>query len=1003
MSLRVLVVTLLYKPDGGPSAPLYAMLCEELARRGHAVTVIAAVPHYPSGAVPPEFSGPWISRRQENGVTVIRVAVPSADRSRLWVRLIQFACYQLGAAWAGLREPYDVVLAGNPALEIFLPFALLSTLRRKPAVFSVHDVYPDVGVRLGIFKQPAVIKAVAALERFCLSRSAQVRILSESFAPGLRALGVPDSKLTLIYDWGDTELIQPLPRDNPFAREHGLSDCFVALYAGNLGLSQGLENVLAAAERLAAHPDIRFVFVGEGSARRELMGLVEQRQLHNVVFIPFQPRDRLPEVLATADVSLVVLRRGIGAESLPSKVFSALASGRPLIASVDEDSPAWRLVERAQAGVCLPPEDPARLADAVLALKQDAARREQLGQNSRAYALEHHSPHSAAEAFEKLLAAAARVDFRFPIFDFRLTVKNQKSKILREGALTTNPIENEPAVENIARCPICEAKAFTVWMDDGKPTRYVRCQNCRTVYAAPRAPAARRFASLDQTFGLGETAFENAALRRATLASEAAIIQRVVRSGRLLDVGCDLGDFFLSFPDPLWQRFGVELSPSAAAYAAERHAAEVRPGTIHQAAYPDQFFDLVTMIDMLYYLDKPQADLKEVARVLKPGGFLGIEVPGQAYQLLRSRGILCWLLERQWTRLRTDSAYLFWPNPLGLLRLLRRSGFRMVGWYAMPSPTQPNSVQKVLSSLYFNTIMRLARRSVGVMTLVPKYLCIAQLEPQPLVAAHPATDNSKRVVLLSSRKSTYGAQVLRAAQKAGLPITAVIVEETVSRGGWKRFGLYLKRYGAIAVVFRTIEHRISEIGRKFKGERPLETIEQAAAATGVALENVSSLNSAEAHDHIRRWRPSLALLGGTRILNAKTIDLLPLGILNSHPGLLPKYRGNYCNRWALLNNDDCGVSVYQLEAGLDTGPMLAKQVVCRERGEWCTNFERRITALGAEFVAVTAEQYLSGQVRPVEQVLTEGQMYGLMPIFTNLRLYYRLWAEDRRRQQPEQK
>jgi colanic acid biosynthesis glycosyl transferase WcaI len=402
--MRILVVTLMYLPDAGPSAPLFAMLCEGLARRGHEVTVIAAVPHYPTGQVPPGYRGRWVQPSRENDVKVVRVLVPSVRRANLALRLLQFLCFQVGATLAGLRKPYDVCLFSNPALEVWLPFACLSGWRAKPAIFSVHDVYPEVGVTLGIFRHRAVIAAVAFLERFCLRGSAYVRVLSQAFRQPLKRLGVPDEKIALIYDWVDTDLIKPRPRDNSFSREHRLNDKFVVLYAGNIGFSQGLDHVLAAAALLKNDQEIRFVLVGGGAGLDHLKA--QAVKMSNVEFLPFQPRARLPEVLATADVSLVTLRRGIGTASLPSKTFSILASGRPLLASVDEDSETWKLVARSGAGVCVPPEDPPALARAIVDLKKDPAWRARLGKNGRAYALRHHSPQAAAGEFERLLFMA---------------------------------------------------------------------------------------------------------------------------------------------------------------------------------------------------------------------------------------------------------------------------------------------------------------------------------------------------------------------------------------------------------------------------------------------------------------------------------------------------------------------------------------------------------------------------------------------------------------------
>ncbi len=239
-----------------------------------------------------------------------------------------------------------------------------------------------------------------------MNRAQTVRISSESFRPGVRALGVSDAKMALIYDWVDTDLIRQMPRDNPFAREHDLVDKFVVLYAGNLGLSQGLPHVLAAAKLLVDQEDIRFVLVGDGAGLNQLQKYVEEHHLANVQFIPLQPRTRLPEVLATADVSLVTLQKGIGTASIPSKTFSILASGCPVLASVDENSDPWNLVKASRAGICIPPESPAKLADAILALKRDGDLRNRLGANGLCRAQRYHSPQSAAEQFERLFLTA---------------------------------------------------------------------------------------------------------------------------------------------------------------------------------------------------------------------------------------------------------------------------------------------------------------------------------------------------------------------------------------------------------------------------------------------------------------------------------------------------------------------------------------------------------------------------------------------------------------------
>ena len=409
--MRILIVMTQYRPDGGAGSLLFTMLAEELVRRGHQVTVLTAVPHYPSGRVPRERRGKLRTRTYENGVEVVRVALPSLNRYNLFCRAIQFLVFQLGATLAGWNHQYDVLLTWTPALEVWLPFAFFSQIRHKPAVYSVHDVYPEVGIEMGVFRHKAVIKLVAGLENYCLRRADKVRILSESFAPGMVARGVPESRLSLIYDWVDTDFVRPLPRTNRFALEHDLVNRFVVLYAGNIGVVQGLECVLDAAKLLSDHESVRFVLVGDGTARKSLMERTNQLGLRNVQFVPYRPFSEMPEVLATADVSLVSLVEGVGSGALPSKSFSILASGRPLLASIDPDSDLVHLVRCADAGICVPPGSPRLLAEAITKLENEPRLRKRYGDNGRAYALRYHSPQEAAIRFEELLSAAIRERF----------------------------------------------------------------------------------------------------------------------------------------------------------------------------------------------------------------------------------------------------------------------------------------------------------------------------------------------------------------------------------------------------------------------------------------------------------------------------------------------------------------------------------------------------------------------------------------------------------------
>jgi colanic acid biosynthesis glycosyl transferase WcaI len=404
--MRVLFLTMHYYPDGGPSASLFTMLSERLAQRGHQVTVVAAVPHYPTGRVMSLYRRNVLKHTRENGVDVYRIGLPSLDRGNMVWRFMQYIIYQLGATICTLRLNPEIVIAVTPAMACWLPYAYLVLLRRKAAIYSIHDVYPDVGIKLGVFRNSAVIKTVRWLEESFLKSARMVRILSESFVSSMKGFGIPESRLRLIYDWVDTDLIHPLPKENSFSLEQKIEGRFVVLYAGNLGPTHGLDSIVDAARLLKDQKSIQFVFVGEGGGKQRAQDRAQGYGLDSVLFLPYQPRNRLPDILASADVSLVTLQKGFGKDSLPSKTYSILASGRPVIASVDPDTDTWNLVARSQSGLCVPPEDPRALAEAILKLANDPDLRRKFGELGRAYALAHHSPDAATGAFEELFRDA---------------------------------------------------------------------------------------------------------------------------------------------------------------------------------------------------------------------------------------------------------------------------------------------------------------------------------------------------------------------------------------------------------------------------------------------------------------------------------------------------------------------------------------------------------------------------------------------------------------------
>lgn len=277
----------------------------------------------------------------------------------------------------------------------------------------------------------------------------------------------------------------------------------------------------------------------------------------------------------------------------------------------------------------------------------------------------------------------------------------------------------------IVDCPSCGPARYAVWVEQKDNTRYLKCKSCGTIYASPRASNKSRFTWLKDTFALEESTIKIIENRKPALVLEADILKSHLQGGSLLDIGCSTGAFFEFFDSKLWQKFGVELSPTTAAYAAKTYHADVRAGTVQSSHFLPSSFDLITMIDMFYYDENPKETLCEAARIIRPGGLLAIELPGLAFHRLRGKGLICWLLDRQWSRFNSRSGYLYWYSPAGIEKLLDQMGFDVLQWEVIGSPKR-SGLSNHISVLYFKLMRGLVKRWPGGISWAPKYMVLAK-------------------------------------------------------------------------------------------------------------------------------------------------------------------------------------------------------------------------------------------------------------------------------------
>jgi len=402
--MRILIYSYNYYPEPIGIAPLMTELAEGLVKRGHQVRVVTAMPNYPERQIYQEYRGKWYLKEYKNGVQIQRSYVWIRPQPNLLDRVLLDASFVVTSfvpALIGWRP--DVILSTSPSLPSCVPVALLGWLRGCPVILNLQDILPDAAVHVGLLKNKLLIQLFTLLEKFAYHTANKISVIADGFVDNLRAKGVKTDKIVQIPNWVDVNFIRPLPKENnPFRVAHNLNGKFVVLYSGNIALTQGLESVVKAASVLRHIPDIVFVIVGEAQGLQRLQQECLDCGADNVLLLPFQPRKYLPQMLAAADIGLVVQKKNVISFNMPSKIQVLLASGAALVASVPDNGTAARAIRQSGGGVIVPPEDPQALAMAILDLYQNPEKVKTLGYKSRQYAVEHYAFEQALNQYESL-------------------------------------------------------------------------------------------------------------------------------------------------------------------------------------------------------------------------------------------------------------------------------------------------------------------------------------------------------------------------------------------------------------------------------------------------------------------------------------------------------------------------------------------------------------------------------------------------------------------------
>jgi glycosyltransferase involved in cell wall biosynthesis len=405
--MRILYLSQYFPPEIGATQTRAYEMAQGLIRAGHQVTMITEVPNHPEGIIRPEYRGRLYVREELDGIDVRRVWVSASPNKNFRTRMAFYLSFMLNAALAGLglaRGRYDVIYTTSPPLFVGGAALTISYLRRIPLVFEVRDLWPESAVLLGELNNQLAARLSTWLETMCYRRARQIVTVVKSIKNRLIERGYPETQICLIRNGANIELYQPAPINQTLRRELDIGpDQFVLIYTGLHGLMHGLDTAVEAAHLLRDQADdLLFIFVGDGVRKAALQARVQELALKNVRFYPLQPEKKLPGFITMANAGLSLGRKNpLSRGALPVKMFTYMACARPVLLAYQGE--AAELVNEAQAGIVVEPENPEALAGAIIQLKNDPDTCRQLGSNGRRAVVEKYSRQAQAQQLVQLL------------------------------------------------------------------------------------------------------------------------------------------------------------------------------------------------------------------------------------------------------------------------------------------------------------------------------------------------------------------------------------------------------------------------------------------------------------------------------------------------------------------------------------------------------------------------------------------------------------------------
>lgn len=374
--MHILFLTDNFPPEVNAPASRTFEHCQEWVRLGHRVTVITCVPNFPGGEVFDGYRNILWQSESVRGVRVIRVWTFIAENAGFWKRTLDYMSYAFSATIASLFvvKP-DLVIGTSPQFFTAIAAYLVGLIKRIPFVFEVRDLWPESIKAVGALNHAGVLAVLEKMELWLYRHAALIIAVTESFKKNMISRGVPESKIEVVTNGVDMERFKPLAKDLDLVERHALREKFVVGYVGTHGMAHGLETILDAADMIRKCDSgdlVRFVLLGDGAAKKELIQKATQMKLENVIFIDTVSKDQVVRYWSLLDVAIIHLKKNdLFTSVIPSKLFECMGMALPVLHGVAGESA--EIVKKLDVGITFEAENPIRLCEGILKLQSDKA------------------------------------------------------------------------------------------------------------------------------------------------------------------------------------------------------------------------------------------------------------------------------------------------------------------------------------------------------------------------------------------------------------------------------------------------------------------------------------------------------------------------------------------------------------------------------------------------------------------------------------------------------